>query len=78
MVAVTVRLTGPEDEAAGLSFRGGWEQWHQNVPLMTVRSARCSIAAAIVKYLCRIRQEDRYHRLVVLTWRCDAAAAAPR
>ena len=24
VVAVTVRLTDPEDEAAGLSFRGGW------------------------------------------------------
>ncbi len=66
VVAVTVCFTGPEDEAADVSFRGGWEEWHPNVPLITLRTTHRSIAHPIVKYLCQIEDEDKYHRLVVL------------
>jgi amino acid transporter len=66
VVAVTVCFTGPEEEAADVSFRDRWEQWHPNVPLITLRSANRSIAKPIVKYLCQLEAEDRYHRLVVL------------
>ena len=66
VVAVTVCFTDPEDEAADVSFRDRWEQWHPNVPLITLRTANRSIAKPIVKYLSHLEAEDRYHRLVVL------------
>ena len=49
-----------------MSFRGQWEQWHPNVPLITLRSSHRSIAKPIVKYLCDIEAKDKYHKLVVL------------
>jgi len=66
VVAVTVCFTDPEDEASDVSFRDRWEQWHPNVPLITLRSTHRSIAKPIVKYLCDIEAKDKYHKLVVL------------
>ncbi len=66
VVAVTVCFADPEDEAADVSFRHHWEEWRPNVPLITLRTAHRSISRPIVKYLCRLEEEDRYHRLVVL------------
>jgi len=66
VVAVTVCFTDPEEEAADVSFRGRWEEWHPNVPLITLHSSHRSIAPPIVKYLGQIEAEDSYHRLVVL------------
>jgi amino acid transporter len=66
VVAVTVVFADPEDEAADVSFRQQWEDWHPNVPLITLRSVHRSIAKPIVKYLCKIEDDDKYHRLVVL------------
>jgi amino acid transporter len=66
VVAVTVCFAGPEDEAADVSFRGRWEEWHPNVPLITLRTVHRSISQPIVTYLCGIEAEDHYHRLVVL------------
>jgi amino acid transporter len=66
VVAVTVVFADPEDEAADVSFRQLWEDWHPNVPLITLRSLHRSIAKPIVKYLCKIEDDDKYHRLVVL------------
>ncbi len=66
VIAVTVSFTDPEEEAADVSFREHWEQWHPNVPLITLSSTRRSIAKPIVKYLCDIEAKDKYHKLVVL------------
>jgi amino acid transporter len=66
VVAVTVCFTDPEDEQADVSFRGRWEQWHPDVPLITLRTSHRAITRPIVKYLCQLEEEDRYHRLVVL------------
>ena len=66
VVAVTVCFADPEDEAADVSFRERWEEWHPHVPLITLRSVHRSIARPIVKYLCQLEEEDKYHRLVVL------------
>ena len=63
---MTVCFTDPEDEAADVSFRDRWEQWHPNVPLITLRTANRSITKPTVKYLSQLEAEDRYHRLVVL------------
>jgi amino acid transporter len=66
VVAVNVCFTDPEEEASGESFRAHWEQWHPNVPLITLRSAHRSIAKPIVNYLRDLEAKDTYHKLVVL------------
>ncbi len=66
VVAVTVVFADPEDEAADVSFRQRWEEWHPNVPLITLRTVHRSIAHPIVKYLCQLEAQDKSHRLVVL------------
>ena len=63
---VTGRHTDPEDEAADASLHERWEQWHPNVPLITLRSTHRAISKPIVKYLCDIEAKDTYHKLVVL------------
>ena len=64
--AVTVCFTDPEDEAADASLHERWEQWHPNVPLITLRSTHRAISKPIVKYLCDIEAKDKYHKVVVL------------
>ncbi len=66
VVAVTVAFTDPEETAADVSFRARWEEWHPQVPLITLHTDRRSIARPIVKYLSQLEQDDKYHRLVVL------------
>jgi amino acid transporter len=66
VVAVTVVFADPDEEAADVSFRQHWEDWHPNVPLVALHSVHRSIAKPIVKYLCQLEDEDKYHRLVVL------------
>jgi amino acid transporter len=66
VVAVTVCFTDPDEEAADASFRGQWDQWHPNVPLITLPSAHRSLAKPIVKYLRDVEAGDEYPRLVVL------------
>jgi amino acid transporter len=66
VVAVTVCFADPEEEAADASFRGKWEEWHPNVPLITLHTAHRSIAKPIVKYLRDVEAGDKYPQLVVL------------
>ena len=66
VTAVNVVFTDPDDEEADEAFRRSWEEWHPNVPLVTLRTAHRSIAQPIVKYLCHIEAQERYHQLVVL------------
>src|ERR1700689_5018721 len=66
VVAVTVVFTDADEEAADVSFRQSWDDWHPNVPLVTLRSVHRSLAKPIVKYLCELEAEERYQRLVVL------------
>src|SRR5271157_373319 len=66
VVAVNVCFADAEDKAADVSFRQHWEEWKPNVPLITLHSVHRSISRPIVKYLCQIEEEDKYHRLVVL------------
>jgi amino acid transporter len=66
VVAVTVCYADPDDEAADVSFRADWDNWHPDVPLLTLRSARRSLSKPIVKYLCDVERTDKYHRLVVV------------
>ena len=66
VTALNVVFTDPDDEEADEEFRRSWEEWHPNVPLVTLRTAHRSIAQPIVKYLCHIEAQERYHQLVVL------------
>ncbi len=66
VVAVTVCFDDPEEVAADESFRDRWEQWHPNVPLVTLHSTHRSLARPIVAYLRATEETDTYHRLVVL------------
>jgi len=66
VVAVHVCFADPEDTEVDSHFRDQWNTWHPNVPLITLRTARRSLAPPIVEYLRRTENEDRYHRLVVL------------
>jgi amino acid transporter len=66
VVAVTVCFADPEDAATDVSFRSEWDQWHPDVPLLTLRTPHRSLSKPIVKYLCDIERTDKYHRLVVL------------
>ncbi len=63
---MSVVFADPEEKAADVSFRQHWEDWHPNVPLITLRTAHRSIAQPIVEYLCQLEDDDKYHRLVVL------------
>ena len=66
VAAVTVCYADPEETAALAEFRGHWNTWQPNVPLVTLYSKRRSLTAPIVEYLRRLEAADRYHRLVVL------------
>ena len=66
VVAVNVEFTDGDGPAASSAFRERWEQWHPDVPLVTLTSAHRSIAQPIVSYLCRLEADDQHHRLVVL------------
>jgi hypothetical protein len=66
VIAVTVCYADPGDAEVDAKFREQWDEWHPNVPLITLRTPRRSLAPPIVEYLRKIEDEDRYHRLVVL------------
>jgi hypothetical protein len=52
--------------AAEAAFRECWEQWHPNVPLITLRTYHRSIAKPIVKYLCDLEEKHPHRKIVVL------------
>jgi amino acid transporter len=66
VTAVKVVFADPEDQTADEAFRRRWEEWHPNVPLVTLHTAHRSITQPIVTYLSRLEAEERYHQLVVL------------
>lgn len=81
VLAVTVVFTDPDagaddphdngdsgtgDAAPDVAFREEWQAWRPEVPLLTLHSARRSIAKPLVSYLREVEAQDKYHRLVVL------------
>jgi amino acid transporter len=66
VTAVNVCFTDPDDQAADGSFRQRWEQWHPNVPLVTLSTAHRSIAKPMVKYLCDVEARYPHRKIVVL------------
>jgi amino acid transporter len=66
VIAVTVCFADHDDELADAHFREQWEDWHPNVPLVSLHTVHRSLAPPIVSYLRQLEDEARYHRLVVL------------
>lgn len=67
VVAVTVVFTDEDEERPpDVTFRDQWEDWHPDVPLVMLKSAKRSLSKPLVKYLAEVGRDDRYHRLVVL------------
>ncbi|MGD0553545.1 MAG: APC family permease [Streptosporangiaceae bacterium] len=66
VLAVTVHFDSPDEPETDVAFRDKWNQWHPEVPLITLHSFHRSLSEPIVSYLRQIEEEDHYHRLVVL------------
>jgi len=66
VVAVTVCYDDTEDYAADARLREQWAQWHPNVPLVTLHSARRSLGTPIVDYLRELERTASHDQLVVL------------
>jgi len=64
--AVTVSYTDQADEEAEAEFRRCWQEWHPDVPLITLVSSHRALGPPIVAYLRELERDDRYRRLVVL------------
>jgi amino acid transporter len=66
VVAVTVCFDDVEDHAADAHLREQWEQWHPDVPLVTLHSSHRSLGEPIVDYLRQLEAASRHDELVVL------------
>jgi amino acid transporter len=64
--AVTVSYTDQADEDAEAEFRRRWQEWHPDVPLITLTSSHRGLGPPVVEYLRGLEHDDRYRRLVVL------------
>jgi amino acid transporter len=66
VLAVTVSYTDPEDAEADVHFREQWEEWHPEVPLLTLRTSHRSLGPPVVSFLRELEQAASYDQLVVL------------
>jgi amino acid transporter len=66
VIAVTVCHDTAEDQAATERLREQWQQWHPQVPLVTLHTAKQSLGAPVVKYLRELEVQATHDQLVVL------------
>jgi amino acid transporter len=66
VIAVTVCYDDVEDHEADVRLRRQWEEWHPNVPLVTLHTAERSLGAPLVAYLQQQEQAAEHDQLVVL------------
>jgi len=66
VIAVTVCHDSAEDHAATERLHEQWEQWHPDVPLVTLHTTKQSLGAPIVKYLRQQEAQATHEQLVVL------------
>jgi amino acid transporter len=66
VIAVTVCFEDPDDQSATDRLRTQWERWDPGVPLVTLHSARRSLAEPLVDYLRELEQTYSNDQLVVL------------
>jgi amino acid transporter len=73
VIAVTVCYDETEDHEADVRLRQQWEQWHPNVPLVTLHSRQRSLGHPIVDYLRELERDAEQDQLVVLIPEVQAA-----
>src|SRR5580704_16920147 len=66
VIAVTVCYDESEDHEADAHLRQQWDEWHPNVPLVTLHSRQRSLGQPIVDYLQELEAEPGHDQLVVL------------
>ncbi len=66
VIAVTVCYSEAEDEEQHEHLQRQWEEWHPEVPLVTLHATHRSLAPPIVTYLHGLEVTDGYERIVVL------------
>jgi amino acid transporter len=66
VIAVTVCYDDTEDHEADVHLRQQWEQWHPDVPLVTLHSKQRSLGQPIVDYLKELERKPGHDQLVVL------------
>jgi amino acid transporter len=66
VVAVTVCFEDAEDHAADAKLRRQWEEWHPDVPLITLHSTHRSLGPPLVGYLQELERTSSHDQLVVL------------
>jgi amino acid transporter len=66
VLAVTVCYADPEAARADVDFREQWEEWHPEVPLLTLRSSKRSLGPPVVDFLHELELGASYDQLVVL------------
>jgi amino acid transporter len=64
--AITVNYTDHTDEDAQQRFRRRWDEWHPDVPLITLVSRHRSLGPPVVSYLRDLETDDPDRRIVVL------------
>jgi amino acid transporter len=64
--AVTVSYTDQSDEEADAELRTRWEQWHSDVPLVTLMSRHRALGPAIVDYVRELERSRPDCRVIVL------------
>jgi amino acid transporter len=66
VVAVTVCFEDAEDHAADAKLRRQWEEWHPDVPLVTLHSTHRALGPPLVDYLQELERTSSHDQLVVL------------
>jgi amino acid transporter len=66
VVAVTVCHDNDEDHASAERLYEQWEQWHPDVPLVTLHTTKQSLGAPVVEYLRELEVQATHDQLVVL------------
>jgi amino acid transporter len=66
VLAVTVCYDDPDSTAADARLREQWEQWHPDVPLLTLHSSRRALGPPVVGFLRELERSASYEQLVVL------------
>jgi amino acid transporter len=66
VLAVTVCYEDPADTQADVRFREQWEEWHPNVPLLTLHSSHRSLGPPVVDFLRELERAGSHDQLVVL------------
>jgi amino acid transporter len=66
VLAVTVSYDDPDSHAQDARLRQQWDQWHPDVPLLTLHSSGRALGPPVVGFLRELERSASYEQLVVL------------